>query len=384
MSVSHWRRTQSPQRERCDALVIGAGIAGLSAALTFERRGLDVRVIERHTLASGASSRNAGFLMRGCADHYARACERYGRSVAGDLWRLTEQNLAAITAEGAVSLASFRAVPSALLAMDEEQRVELSTSHALLLEDGFASEWASAGDDTPWRSGRVRAALVNPGDAAVNPWELMNLLAGKLRRPIFENQEVCGLEETGGGVLVRSPDREFVAERVMVCTNAYASLLLPDMERLVTPRRGQMISVRYPDGSGVRLDRSYYFNHGSEYCRQTPDGTIVFGGCRTRHADREVGFEDRTTARVQGDIERWVRDLLGPGYQVTARWAGIMGFTPDGLPLVGPTPTFASGRVWFCGGFTGHGMSMGVRTAQLAAEAMLDGNGPPFTLKRFH
>lgn len=384
MTVPHWRVSASPEHDRCDAVVIGAGIAGMSAALAFQRRGLDVRVVERHTLASGASSRNAGFLMRGCADHYARACELYGRAAAGDLWRLTEQNLASLKAEGAGSLASFRVVPSALLALDVPQQTELTAAHALLLEDGFASEWATSGDDAPWRSGRVRGALVNPGDAAVNPWELMGLLAGKLSRPIIENQEVWGLHEGAGGVTVRTADIEIAAERVMVCTNAYAPLLVPELAGIITPRRGQMVAIRYPTGSGVRLDRSYYFNHGSEYCRQTADGTIVFGGCRTRHAEIEVGYEDRTTERVQRDIERWAGDLLGPGYEVVGRWAGIMGFSPDGLPLVGPAPGFSSGRVWLCAGFTGHGMSMGFRTAQLGVGAMLDGSGPPFALTRFH
>lgn len=383
MTVSHWRRTARPRVERCDAVVIGAGVAGVSAALALERRGLDVLVLERHTLGSGASSRNAGFLMRGCADHYAEACRVYGRAAASHLWRLTEDNLSALRDEGAAALDSFRSVPSTLLAMDEQQEVELASSHALLLEDGFAGEWLSSGEDALWRSGRVRCALVNPGDAAVNAWELLQLLAGKLRRPVIENQEVCEIRETDRGVLIRSPDHEIHAPRVMICTNAYAPLLVPELSRLITPHRGQMIAIRYPAGSSVRLDHSYYFNHGSEYCRQTPDGTIVFGGCRTYHADREVGYEDRTTEWVQRDIERWATDLLGPGYEVTARWAGTMGFSPDGLPLVGPVRGFPGGRVWFCGGFTGHGMSMGFRTARLAAEAMLDGSVPPFPSTRF-
>lgn len=375
MTVSHWRRSPAPSRVMCDAVVVGAGIAGISAALAFQRRGLSVRVIERHTLGSGASCRNAGFLMRGSADHYAAAAELYGRDRARRLWRFNEENLAALRAEGAESLASFRNVPSKLLALDPAQEAELKWSAEMLRTDGFNAAWESEGDDAVWRSGRVIGALVNPDDASVNSWELMRLLASRLAKPVDENHEVFAVEPEGSAVRVRTPDHDFLAPRVLVCTNAYGPLLFPSLEGAVTPRRGQMIAVRFPPGRGVRLGASYYFNHGSEYTRQTPDGTIVFGGCRTYHAEREVGYEDRTTPWVQGAIEQWVRDLLGDGYEVTARWAGTMGFTSDGLPIVGPVPGVdpERKRVWFCGGFTGHGMSVGWLTARGAAEAMMDG-----------
>lgn len=380
MTVSHWRRSASPHRIGCDAVVIGAGIAGVSAALALERRGLDVHIVERHTLASGASSRNAGFLMRGCADHYADACRLYGRERAAWLWRFTEDNLRALRAEGAEALPSFRNVPSCLLALDAAQEAELKTAHAMLLEDGFRAGWQTDGRDSAWASGRIRAGLINPDDASVNSWDLMNLLAGKLARPIHENQEVFGIDDAGSRVVVRTADLELTTPRVLACTNAYAPLLFDRLSRLITPRRGQMIALRFPAERRVALAFSYYFNHGSEYFRQTPDGTIVFGGCRTYHADREVGYEDRTTSWVQDDIARWASRMLGDGYTVTARWAGTMGFSPDGLPLVGPVPgpEGLGGRVWFCGGFTGHGMSMGFKTAELAVRAMLEGGDHPF------
>lgn len=70
-------------------------------------------------------------------------------------------------------------------------------------------------------------------------------------------------------------------------------------------------------------------------------------------------------------IERYADELIGPGYEITARWSGTMGFSPDGMPMIGQV---LGDRVWFCGGFTGHGMSLGFRTAQAAVDAMLGGS----------
>lgn len=351
-------------------LVVGAGICGIAAALELERRGARAAVVERCWPGAGASGRNAGFLMRGLAESYAAAVEAYGREAARRVFRVSEENIAALRREGIEALPSYRAVPSCVLAMKEAEAGVLRRSAALMREDGFAVEWVEEGEDTVWRSGHVLGGLVNPHDGSVNPVEMLGLLASKLREPVRERQEVVSLSPDGAGVTARTTDGVFRAGRVLVCTNAYAGLLFPELGRLVTPRRGQMLALRKP---GVRLDCSYYANFGSEYFRQTPDGTVVFGGCRTYNADAEVGYEDRTTERVQSMIEGYADRLLGPGYEIAARWAGTMGFSPDGMPILGPVPgpLGESGRVWFCGGFTGHGMSLGFRTAQAAARAVL-------------
>jgi flavin-dependent dehydrogenase len=49
-------------RVRCDAAIVGGGIAGLHAALNLAERGLDVAVIERDFCGAGASGRSSGFL----------------------------------------------------------------------------------------------------------------------------------------------------------------------------------------------------------------------------------------------------------------------------------------------------------------------------------
>ncbi len=387
MTVSHWRRSTRPRDIEREVVVIGAGVCGVSAALHLQRRGVPCAVLERYTVGSGASQRNAGFLMRGAADNYAAAVGEFGRERARLAWRWTEENLAGLRAEGIERLVSYRAVPSCLLALTGEELGDLRASRAMMQEDGFEVGWVERGEDSIWRSAEARAlgGLLNPVDASVNPHELMAMLAGGLSEPVIENQEACEITSEGGRVVVRTSDAQVRCRNVLVCTNAYGPLLLPRLAGLVLPRRGQMAAVNAP---GARLDCSYYVNHGSEYLRQTPDGTIVVGGCRTYHAEREVGYDDTTTDYVQRDIERFARRMLGTDFEITARWAGTMGFTPDGLPLIGPVAAgdgggWPEGSVWFCGGFTGHGMSMAHRTSRAAVEAMLDGAPNPLPLSRF-
>lgn len=380
-------------------VVVGAGICGISAALHFERRGLRVAVVERAHVGAGASTRNAGFLMRGAAENYAAAVAQYGRELARTVWRWTEENLEGLRSEGIEGVTGYRRVPSCLLALGEEERGELERSLALLREDRFEVGWVPSGKDAAWR-GRLRplGGLLNPGDSSCNSYELMRYLASKLRGRVYEGQEVVaiGAGRDGRGVRLRTTDGVFEAPRALVCTNAYAPLLLPGMAGMVAPRRGQMIGLR--PSPEWRLEYSYYANHGYEYFRQAADGSIVVGGCRRRFAEEEVGYTDETTAAVQGALERFAADLLGiepAALPIVARWAGTMGFSPDGLPLIGPVEPetaerfepFGSappepGSVWFCGGFTGHGMSMAHRCARAAVEGMLDDVRCPLPLSR--
>lgn len=391
MTVSIWRRSMALGVRSCDVAVIGAGICGLSAAAACVARGLRVVVVERGHAGAGASGRNAGFLMRGAADNYWAACEQYGRDVARRLWMISEENLQMLRGAGLERLGSYRARPSCLVALTDEEREQLERSVVLLREDGFEVAEVGAGRagtpaDSLWggplTGARRAVGLVNPGDACCNPVELVGMLRERCGCPIVEGQEVIAIEDAGSALSVRMTDGVVNAGRVFVATNAYAPMLLPTLAGVVTPRRGQMMAIR---AEGRTLAMNYYANHGSEYFREGYDGTLVFGGCRKHFADREVGYEDRPTTEVQGMIERFACEVLGAErVDVVARWTGVMGFSPDGLPLVGSMGRAQNwnDRVWFCGGFTGHGMSLAHRTAGLAVEEMLGGAAGPFALKR--
>ena len=85
-----------------DACVIGAGVAGLSCARRLALHGLDTLVLERDTVASGASGRNGGFLLAGVAAFHNDARERYGGERARRIYGATlaaQEEIYALAAE---------------------------------------------------------------------------------------------------------------------------------------------------------------------------------------------------------------------------------------------------------------------------------------------
>ena len=81
-------RTGPPPRwaASVDVAVVGAGLTGLSAALHLARKGAKVAVLERDTVAFGASGRNGGMATTGLSIGFRDAIARYGFPTASALF----------------------------------------------------------------------------------------------------------------------------------------------------------------------------------------------------------------------------------------------------------------------------------------------------------
>ena len=83
--------------------------------------------------------------------------------------------------------------------------------------------------------------------------------------------------------------------------------------------------------------------------------------------DTEETDVEETTPLVQERLELLVEQLVGYRPEVTDRWAGIWGTTPDLMPLVGEVRE----GVWVAGGYSGHGNALGLACGELVAHAIL-------------
>ena len=337
-----------------DAEIVGAGITGISAALTLAEAGKRVRIHDARGVAEGASGRNGGFALRGAAMPYDHARKSLGAERAAELWRLTEDHLDRLALLGGDAI---RRTGSLRLASNDEERDEIRAEFEALGDDGFEAEWHPDAV-----RGRFPAGIFHPGDAATQPARLVRrlaLLAAEAGVAIIEHHRVESLDE-------------LEAEHVLVATDGYPSGLLGPLEGMIVPTRGQVIATEpIPE---LLFRCPHYARHGFDYWQQTPEGRIIAGGFRDLELESEFTADELVTPVIQGALDSFVADLVGHPILVSRRWAGIFGSVPDLLPVVGRVP--GSDRVWVAGGYSGHGNVLGFACGDVVAKAILGDEHP--------
>lgn len=372
MTRSYWQIHSKGPEHRCDIAVIGGGIVGCSTAFWLSKTlpGCRVAIVERGQLASGASGRNAGFLLQGAGSDYLKDCHRYGSDRAKRLYRFTRENRDLIFREIG-SAAQLESSGSLVVAGSEDEDRRLREAVSIMRSDGAPVVYFSAEETNRRVSGRgFHGSLYAPSGAMMNPVSLVSAAAKTSGADILENHAVQRIESSGEAVLIETPVRVIRASRVIVAVNAWLPTLFPSLGRYVRPVRAQMLATApLPERW---LDVPVYSHEGSYYVRQSRNGILLAGGARPMHEESEIGYDAVTTDSVQGAIEDYlVRHFpKAAGMQVEMRWAGVMGFSPDALPTYGPVPGL-NGSFW-AAGFTGHGMAYGFRFGKLLAELMAD------------
>jgi glycine/D-amino acid oxidase-like deaminating enzyme len=337
--------------DKADVLIIGGGIAGTSLLLHLAQRRIDAVLVERAHLASGASGRNAGFLLAGVAASYAAAVRTYGREKARQVWEITNENHDRMIEAALGQEVGHRRLGSATLSSGEEEREQLIESAQLLREDGFQATW----------DGR---RLVHPRDGEINPSLMVAALARRAAEgSIREGVEITELRPGRQDVEVRAGDDICIAGVVILATNAYTPQLAPGVK--IQPTRAQMLAAEPP--TGTVCDMPTYAHFGYRYWRQLRSGEFLIGGWRDTSMESELTVEAEPTDEIQHQIDAALPGL-GVTTRISHRWAGIMGFTESGLPLEGPVEGMPNVHV--CAGFNGHGMGFAFMTAKRVAESI--------------
>jgi gamma-glutamylputrescine oxidase len=352
-------RSSTSYDGRVDVAVVGAGVTGCSAALTLAQGGLRIRVHDARGVAEGASGRNGGFALRGGATRYDIARDTYGRDAARELWHWTERALDDMASLGSDSITrpgSYR------LAADEEERDEIRGEYEAMREDGIDAEWVDY--LPPALEGTfARGALMHASDGAIQPARFVRRLAALA---------------AAAGAEIREHDRvtdvdALDADHVVVATDGYGHGLVPELNDLIWPTRGQVIVSEPLDR--VLYDRPHYARQGFDYWQQLPNRRVVLGGFRDVSIMDELTDVEETTPTIQRSLESFLAELIGEQPRVSHRWAGIFGLTQDMLPLVGRVPTRTN--VWVASGYSGHGNVPGFACGRLVAEAILGDTSSP-------
>ncbi len=343
--------------DACDVIVVGAGLVGAAVAARLTREGFETAVLEARLVTGGATGRSLGMALLGLAGHYSWAVSVYGHQRAREIWALTAGGRARLVETARRLKVPFQRAGSLALAADDDEADALWESVKLLRDDGFDASFTLT---DPLERG-FQAALRHPADFGVDAAALTRALLDADGVRVHEGTEVYALEPTDDGIRVWAHGRTVICGAVVLAVNGYAALVDPYLAENVAPVRCVVFTTE-PLNDPLP-ERLCTFWGGQGFLRALPDGRVLLGTWQRRDAaDSADQLGDRLADFVSCHIPELDLDSAD-------HWSEVMGFTPDGLPLLGSLPSLP--QAYFAVGFGGRGLSWAFVAAERLVKAML-------------
>jgi sarcosine oxidase subunit beta len=367
-----------------DVIVVGGGVTGTSIAWRLAQAGHRVLLLERRGICAGASGRNAGNTGASSGMHAAPRTVRALQAITTANLRLLKTLHDELEKDFELTLRGSMDVLTTPEQMAHAKEMVITKHDAGSDVELLDREAARA--IMPSLSPRVLGATYTRDRGHLWPFALVTGMADAATRAGAEiriGARVQRLARSGDRVTGVVVDGEPIhAPDVVLATNAWTPQLLPELpDGALVPARGQIL-VTQP--LPPLLSCTFGTNFDKEYGRQTPSGQIVCGGYRRLDVGEGLGtYREEVTLPVLAGIARCLSDLfpvLRDKARVVRAWSGIMGFTADGLPLIGryePAPGLA-----IAAGFNGGGFSWGVIVGKVIT-SLLSGQEPEFDIAPF-
>lgn len=335
--------------------MVGLGGSGLAAVHRLLDLGQRVVGLDAGVVAGGAAGRNGGFLLAGSADFHHDAVANVGRERAVALYRRTLVEMDRMTAETPTAI---RREGSLRLATSEEELADCRRQWQVMRDDGLPAEWYD---------GIEGIGLRIPTDGVFHPLRRCRMLATRsLARgaALFEHSPATDI----AGTEVRTADGMVRCQAVIVAVDGRLELVLPELIGRVRTARLQMLATA--PTREIFSPYAVYSRYGYEYWQHLTDGGIALGGMRDRGGEGEWTDIAEPTEPVQSMLEEYLRTELGVHAPITHRWAGVVGYTENGMPIMEEVRP----GVWAIGGYSGTGNVVGAIAGRLVAELVMSGN----------
>ncbi len=338
-----------------DVCVVGLGGSGLAAVHELLELGQRVIGIDAGTIAGGAAGRNGGFLLAGPADFHHDAVRQVGRDRAVALYQRTLREMDRMTSE---TPDAIRREGSLRVAESDAEREDCRAQLAAMHDDGLPASWYQ---------GLEGEGLLIPTDGVFQPMRRCHARAGHAAMrgaQLFEGTAATRI----AGSRVETPTGVVHCSAVIVAIDGRLEQVLPELVGRVRTARLQMLATM--PTSEMRTPYAVYSRYGYEYWQQLPDGAVVLGGMRDLGGEREWTDVAEPSEPVQSLLEAHLRTRLGVNAPITHRWAGVVGYTENGLPVFDEVRP----GVWAIGGYSGTGNVVGSICGRAVAQQIVRGH----------
>ena len=359
----------------CDVCVVGAGYAGISAALELAERGYSVVLLEAQRAGWGASGRNGGQAIVGFGHAGECAIEKqFSPAEARQAWDITVEGLALLRqridryaidcdyAPGYLSL-SVREKKSRMLEKWARHVMQVYEYPLQLIGPNEISDWIA--------SERFHSGVYDANSGHLHPLKYCLGLAAAARKAgvlVFENSPVYVIQR-GERPVVKTAQGEVTCRFVVLAGNVYlgeyGDEVAPELTASIVPIGTYMIATT-PMGK-ARADALMPHraavsdtNFVLDYFRLSADHRLLFGAGDSYSGSTPRNLIERIRNRMV-DVFPQLRDL-----SIEYAWGGFVDLTMNQAPAFGRLQR----NIYYLHGFSGHGLALTGMAGKLVAETI--------------
>ncbi len=351
--------------ERCDFLVVGAGIAGASAAYELAASGT-VMVLEKESQPGyHTTGRSATQFLETYGNAVVRGLSRASRAfIFTPPEGFAEQSL--VSTRPALFIARNDQLETLARFEDEVRRLAPNVER---LSAARTREVAPA-----LKEGYVASSLIEPEAMDIDVHALhQGYLKGLRQRggKVAANAEVTALSRSHGVWIAQTPAGDFSAPVVVNAAGAWCDSfahLAGARPCGLVPKRRTAITVEAPAGLDISawpltidIDEQFYFKPEAGLILMSPADETPSPPCDARPEDIDVAIAvDRIQTATTLTVPR-----------IAHKWAGLRSFVADKTPVLGMDDE-AEGFFWLAGQ-GGYGIQTAPAMARAAAALIVSG-----------
>jgi gamma-glutamylputrescine oxidase len=357
-----------------DVVVVGAGFAGLSAAIELAQRGYSVVILEADRVCSGASGRNGGQAIVGYASGQEPFEHQLGREQARLAWDMSMQSLDLIDQR----INAFRIdcdwVKGYLHVADSPRKARALEAEisGMARDYGFVAELLTGSEvQRHINSPLYHASAFDTTSGHLHPLKYgLGLLcaAQSLGVRVFEQSAVVSLQR-GPSVTARTVQGSVSAKFCILAGNCtlpeYGPEVAPEISARIMPVGTYMIGTASLDAALCRAlipsnaaacDNNFIL----DYFRFSADHRMLFGG--------RVSYSTKTPFNLRSLMARRMATVFPQLKSVPVEflWGGFVDISMNRAPDFGRVAP----NIYYLQGFSGHGVALTGLAGQLVAQAL--------------
>lgn len=358
-----------------DLIVIGSGIVGLNAAISFKEKNkkAKVLVLERGILPNGASTKNAGFA---CFGSVSELLSDLKKSSEDKVWETVEMRIKGLELlrkrlgdkhidykeYGGYELfdnkSNFEECKNAIDNFNNVVKSYTGIKNTYKIVNKKINEFNFK---------KIQGLILNKKEGQIDTGKMMqNLIQFALRKDIIILNSITTtqIQDFNSHVELQTSIGKIQSKQVIVATNGFANQLLKLKD--VKPARAQVLITK--PILNLKLKGTFHYDEGFYYFRNV-GSRVLLGGGRNLDFETETSSEFNLNLTIHNHLDKLLKTTILPGtnFEVEHRWCGIMGVGDEKKPIIKKT----SKNVVCAVRMGGMGVAIGSLVGKLAIQELL-------------